>query len=66
MRSFRLGLVGATLAALVIGCDSGTTVETTMPTTPAVLPPEADQIKKDMDKRFQKGGSKSTSNTPKQ
>jgi hypothetical protein len=52
MRSFRLGVVGAILAALIAGCDGGSGVETTMPTAPITMPPEMEQMKNDMNKRF--------------
>jgi hypothetical protein len=63
MRRFRLGVVGAILAALIAGCDGGSDVETTMPTTPTTMPPEMEQMKNDMNKRFHanSAGTKPTS-----
>jgi hypothetical protein len=55
MRSFRLGIVGALLAALLAGCEGTGGTETTMPTTAPVMPAEADQVKKEMQQRFHIG-----------
>jgi hypothetical protein len=61
MPSFRLGLVGATLAGLLTGCDGGgSATETTLPKSAPVLPAEADQMKKDMENRLHNGPAKST------
>lgn len=52
MRYLCPGVIGLILFATAPGCDSGNPVETTMPTVAPKAPPEADQIKKDMEKRF--------------
>jgi hypothetical protein len=55
MRSVRLGIVAAIIAVISTGCDGGGQTETTMPTTAPALPPETDQMKKDMEARFHTG-----------
>ena len=58
MRNVCLGVIGGILISLAGGCDPGKTVETNMPTTPQQNPPEAEQIKKDMEKRFPELGGR--------
>jgi len=63
MGSFRLGVFAAIITAVVSGCDGGGATETTMPATTPKAPPEAEQIKKDMDKRFQTGPARTPAPT---